>query len=512
MKEPQILIIDLSSQVAPVIARTLRDLGYRSAIFGPDGSEKWLKKNKPRGIILSGGWQSVYSPDALNPPKEILTMGIPILGICYGMQWLAYSMGGEVIPNSESFENKNYGEAKVKFSSLDTVFEAIDLPQLVWASHGDSVSRVPPGFKEVGWFQPSNAIAAMANTEKRFYAVQYHPEVTHTEEQAGKRVLSNFLERVCACEKDWSAGEIITKMRDEIDATIGNKKAIVAYSGGVDSSVTMALALPVLKERFSAFSSETGALRKNEMAEIVSNARSIGVNLKVVDDSLAYFNAIGKALNAEKKRIRFQSVYGPRLDYEGELFGASFIFQGTNAADNIESGKKGESGHIKSHHNTVKTKLKKYNPLQDLFKHEIRALAYKLGLHEEIAKRVPFPGPGIFLRINGIQVTPHRVEIVQWADDRVMQIFKRHGIYDKISQCPVNLNGVPTVGIKGDGRSYRYSIVIHPIQTMDFMTSVGYQIHPSIRREITRDLQKHPEIVRVLYDEGDKPPASTEWE
>jgi len=519
MKQPQILIIDLSSQVAELISRTLRDLNHRAVIFGPEGAKKWLEKNKPKCIILSGGQQSVYDEDALMPPKEILELGIPIFCICFGMQWMAHVMGGKVVSNSspDQLSNKNYGEACVAFSSNDAsaVFGAVNKKEhySVWASHGDSVERVPPGFEETGWFEPTRTIAAMVNTAKGFYAVQYHPEVTQTEISVGKAILRRFVEDVCGCEENWSESDLIGNLRNEIADVVGDKKAILPYSGGVDSSVVLALADPVLEKRLSVFTIDTGALREGELNEIVSNAKEIGVAIRVIDDSQDYFSAMADLIDAEEKRIRgFQSVYGPRLDMEGKAFGASFIFQGTNAADQIESAKKGQSGHIKTHHNMVKTLLEKYNPLRNFFKYEIRALAYKLGLSETIAERKPFPGPGLYLRVNGMFATPDKIAIVRWADVVVMQILRKHGIYQEISQCPVNILGVPTVGIKGDKRVYKYPIVIHPVVTMDFMTSKGYQIPKNIRREINREVSKHPEVVRVLFDEGDKPPASTEWE
>ncbi|MFA6383289.1 MAG: glutamine-hydrolyzing GMP synthase [Parcubacteria group bacterium] len=514
IKNPEILIIDLSSQLAAVIERTIRETGHRSAIFGPKGAKKWLEKNKPKGIFLSGGQQSVYDEDALMPPDEILEMGIPIFGICYGMQWMAYKMGGRVVPNigTKDISNKNYGETSVYFESSDRIFKDISHKEhKVWASHGDSVQSVPSGFREIGWTNKGRTIMAMHDSGRGYYAVQFHPEAPET--AIGKEILRRFVEDVCGCEKDWSAENFIGQKRDEIAYVMKGKKAVLAYSGGVDSSVTLGIAHPVLGERLGTFCIDTGALREGELHEIVSNAREIGIsNLRVLFRSREFFSAVGNSIDAEEKRKGFQSIYGPLLDHEGKAFGAKFVFQGTNKADRVESGKAGRSGHIKSHHNEVEIELIKYNPLQDLFKYEIRALAYKLGLSEEIAERMPFPGPGIFLRVNGILVTPDKVEIVRWADKMTMQMFKKHNIYKEISQCPVSLNGVPTVGVSGDGRVYKYSIVIHPVQTIDFMTSRGFQVPAHIRREVTRELTKHHEIVRVYWDEGDKPKASTEPE
>jgi GMP synthase (glutamine-hydrolysing) len=518
MKQPQILIIDLSSQVASVIERTLRELEHRSVILGPDAAEKWLEKNRPNSIILSGGQQSVYDDGALMPPEEILELGIPVFGICFGMQYMAYKLGGKVVANTsvDQLENKNYGETPVRFSSSsdDYVFKGFGRENhLVWASHGDSVLRPPEGFLVTGWtgFGATTTIMAMAYPAKGLYAVQFHPEVSQT--AIGKEILRRFVEDACGCDKDWSAEDFIDNARKEIAYVMKGKKAILAYSGGVDSSVTGAIAHPILEERLSVFTVDTGALRENEMSEIVSNGKEVGFReIKVVYDSRAYFAAIGNATDAEEKRKLFQSVYGPRLDREGKIFKATFVFQGTNKADRVESGRAGKSAHIKTHHNEVELKLKKYNPLQDLFKYEIRALAYKLGLSEAIAEREPFPGPGLFLRVNGIPPTQDKIAIVRWANVVVDRILRKHGIHKEISQCPVSLNGIQTVGIKGDGRVYKYSIDYHPVQTMDFMTSRGYYPPEHVHREIVREVSKHPEVVRVKLDSTDKPPASTEPE
>jgi GMP synthase (glutamine-hydrolysing) len=511
---PQILIIDLSSQLAAVIERTVRETGHRSAIYGPDGARKWLKKNKPKGIILSGGKQSVYDEDALIPPDEILEFGVPIFSICFGMQWMAYKMGGKVVPNTdtETIGNKNYGETSVYFDSPDKIFRGMSNKKYtVWASHGDTVVAVPSGFKETGWTNSGRTLMAMCNPGKGYYAVQFHPEASETEN--GKEILRRFIEDVCGCTRDWSDEAFIEKERKEIAYVMKKKKAVLAYSGGVDSSVTLAIAKPVLGKRLGVFCVDTGALRQGEVFEIVANAQEIGIdNLKILFRSQAFFSAIGDAIDAEEKRKRFKSVYGPILDQEGKIFGAEFVFQGTNKADRVESGKAGKSRHIKSHHNEVDIELIKYNPLQDLFKYEIRALAYKLGLSEAIAERKPFPGPGLFLRVNGIQASLYNIDIVRWADVVVTAILKKHNIYKEISQCPVSLNGVLSVGIKGDGRVYKYSAEYHPVQTLDFMTSRGYYPPEQVHREILREVTKHPEIVRMKLDSNDKPPASTEPE
>ncbi len=513
MTQPRILIIDLSSQVTTLIGRTYRELGYRSVIFGPKGAMKWLETEKPQGVILSGGAQSVFDEDALSPPKEVLDLGVPIFAICYGMQWLAHVLGGQVVSNAEKLGHKNYGDSLVKINSLnsvDPVFKQFAGKEYrVWASHGDSVEKLPPGFREVGCFQPSGTMAAMANPEKSIFAVQFHPEVKET--PIGKEILENFV-RVCGCQKDWSGEDFIENARREMQEIIGGSKVLLGYSGGVDSSVVSALAYPVLGNRLLALTIDTGALREGELVEIISNGRASNANLSVIDASEQFFTAIGDEIDAEKKRKLFQSVYGPCLDSFGKSFGATFLLQGTNKADKIETGKEGESSHIKSHHNMAYTELIKCNPLGELFKYEIRDIARKLGLPESISERQPFPGPGLFLRVNGIPANWQNIATVRWANAIVAGIFEKHGINKEISQFTVNLNGVPTVGIKGDKRSYKYSIVIHPVVTLDFMTSVGFQIPGKIRREITSEVQRHPEIVRVLYDEGDKPPASTEWE
>jgi GMP synthase (glutamine-hydrolysing) len=513
-KKPEVLILDLGSQYTKVIGRTLREIGYRSIISSSAKAAQQLEIWKPRGILLSGGSASVDDKDAPQPPQDILNLGIPILGICYGMQWSAQELGGAI---SREVGKKEYGETKVLLSRSDPLFA--NLPGnkgsdevVVWASHGDSVGQLPPGFKQIGVSQDSGTIAAMSCVEKKIWGLQFHPEVTQT--APGKNILKTFLADICKCEPNWNAEDTIRKKKDEALKIIGDKKAIIGFSGGVDSSTATALLFPVLGKRLQAVCIDTGFLREGELEEIKKNASLIGVNLKIVHAARRFRRAIGNTSDAETKRRRFKKLYALIFKEEAKIFGASFVIQGTLATDIIESGKVGESALIKSHHNVGLQfgRLEEIRPFSDLFKYEVRDLARELALPESISERQPFPGPALLVRVIGRAVTPERIKIIRWADARVTEILRKHRLNDDISQLIVALDCTKTVGIKGDGRVYSYAVIVRGVKTVDFMTLHGYQIPDEIRREITAAVTKHPKIVRVFYDETNKPPATTEME
>ncbi len=507
MKPIQILIIDLSSQYTLLIGRAFRELGVRSIILSPERAGKWLKYNRPKGIILSGGRASVYEEDAPSPPKEILKAGHPpMLGICYGMQWLAQKYGGLVVKHRE---DKEYGSTETEFDTKDGLFLGLKKKSTVWASHGDSVGKLPEGFEQIA-ISKGGGIAAMSNSNEKIWAVQFHPEVTHTEQ--GKLILENFL-KICDCEKDWNPKDVITEIREEVVKVTKNKKAIIGFSGGVDSSTLSAIISPVFGKNLLAVCIDTGALRKGEVEEIKANALAAGVRLKIVRESAFFHKTIGGAVHSEVKRVRFKKAYATILEREAKAFGADFIVQGSLATDIIESGQVGEAALIKSHHNVnLNLKVKELHPFRNLFKYEVRSLAEELGLPESISKRHPFPGPGLFVRVVGKPAKSDKISIVRWADAEVKKILEKHGIYDRASQWIIGLECIRTVGIKGDARVYAFTIVVRGLVTVDFMTGMGYQIPAHIRREITSAVTKHPKIVRVHYDETNKPPATTELE
>jgi len=508
MKPIQILVIDLGSQYTLVIGRTLRELGFRSAVLSPGKAQGWLRANKPKAIVLSGGSVSVYEENSPQPPKDILKLNIPILGICYGMQWISHKAGGMVVAHHE---RKEYGEAVIGFDVKDPLFKNIKKKNIVWASHGDSVEKVPAGYKIIARSLDGKVIEAMANPMKKIWGVQFHPEVTHTKE--GKKILINFLEKIAKCEKDWQPVDIVDDIRNETAKASQGRRAIIGFSGGVDSTTLSAVLAPVFQKNLLAVCIDTGGLRRNEIDEIKFNANAARVSLKIVKAAAKFQKAIRRQTHSELKRKRFKKLYGRILEEEAKRFKADFIVQGSLATDLIESGSSGKADLIKSHHNVgLNLKVKELHPFRNLFKYEVRELARSLKLPQSISERQPFPGPGLFIRIIGDPPRKDRLDIVRWADGEVSDILKKYKIYNDVSQLIVALDCQRTVGIKGDGRVYAYSIIVRGVKTLDFMTAEGIQFPANVRREISTAVTKHPKIVRVFFDETNKPPATTEME
>lgn len=503
----QILIIDLGSQYTRVIGRTLREMGFRSIILPSARAERWLKDHNPKGIILSGGSASVSDPKAPQIPEVVFESDVPILGICYGMQYIARRFGGEIVSHHKG---KEYGKTSVIFHD-DRLLDGIEKePSIVWASHGDSVETPPSGFRVIAEATDGGTIQAMTD-DTRIWTLQFHPEVTHT--QGGKTILRNFLAGICECETDWAAEDIIGEIRREVADVTADKRAIIGFSGGVDSTTLSAVLSPILGDSLLGICIDTGGLRENELDEIRQNAEAAGIRLRVVDAAERFEQALGDTTDAETKRKRFKVVYGEILEEEAKRFGADFIVQGTLATDEIESGKAGQAELIKSHHNVgLDLALDELHPFRNLFKYEVRDLGPALSLPEFVSARQPFPGPGLYVRVIGAPVTTKRRSILRFADAEATRILRKHGLYDEISQLVVALVCVDTVGIKGDGRVYKPSVVIRAVQTSDFMTVSGYQIPSEVRAEITDTITKHEDIVRVWYDETNKPPATTELE
>ncbi len=504
----QILVIDLGSQYTLVIGRTLRELGYRSAVLSPGKAEGWLKGNKPKAVILSGGSAGVYEENSPQPPKNILKLGVPILGVCYGMQWIAHNTGGLVVLHNE---RREYGETAVICDTKDALFSGIKKKNTVWASHGDSVEKMPAGFRITARSGDGKVVEAMSNASKKIWGVQFHPEVTHTKE--GKKILLNFIENIAKCEKDWQPADIIDDMRNETAKAAAGKRAIIGFSGGVDSTTLSAVLAPVFRKNILAVCLDTGGLRRNELEEIKFNAEAAGVRLKIVKAAARFQKAVGKQTHSELKRKRFKKLYGRILEEEAKRFMADFIVQGSLATDLIESGSAGKADLIKSHHNVgLNLKVKELHPFRNLFKYEVRELARALKLPKSVSERQPFPGPGLFIRIIGEPPKKDKLDIVRWADGEVADILKKHKIYNDVSQLIVALDCQRTVGIKGDGRVYAYSVIVRGVKTLDFMTAEGYQFPANVRREISTVVTRHPKIVRVFFDETNKPPATTEME
>ncbi|MFH0969162.1 MAG: glutamine-hydrolyzing GMP synthase [Patescibacteria group bacterium] len=511
MEQPKILIVDLGSQYTQVIRRTMGELGYRSAVLSPLGAEKWLKNSKPEAIILSGGFNSVYDEGAPCPPESIFNLGVPILGICYGAQLLVYKHGGKITPSLDKLESKEYGKVMITTLPGNKLFQNLNGDHEVWTSHGDIIDEIPPGCKVIARSTNTQSIAAVAFKEKKMWGIMFHPEVTHT--KIGKKILRQFVFGIAKLERDWNMKDAVGEIQEEAREIIGDKIALLAFSGGVDSSSTGKLLAPILGSRLYACFIDTGGLRVEDLEDARANAAAADVELIVIEASDLFFSKMANVVDAEIKRTKcFQPLYANILDMVAQSVGAGIIIQGGIATDHIESGKMGESALIKSHHNMVDFKIPKYDPLRILFKYEVRDISEGIGMPESVFKRLPFPGPGIFLRVNGMPATRERVKVVKCSDCEVRKILEKHDVYREISQLIVGLNCVDTVGIKGDGRVYKGSIVVRAVDTLDFMTAEGYQIPAEVRRIISREIPKNPEVNRVYFDETNKPPATTEFE
>ena len=510
---PKVAIIEMGSQYTLVIERRLRELGFRSVILDPKRAAKWLASHPVQLVILSGGASSVYDADAPQPPDTIFDLRydgrpVPVLGICYGMQWIAQRFGGKV---ESAPDNREYGAAEILCTDDSSLFVDMGLRQSVWASHGDSVTEAPSNFI-VTATSGDGGIAAMERFDGNVFGVQFHPEVADTPE--GGQMFLNLLTHVAHCVPDWEPGSMVADIRRRIVADIGSdEKVIFGFSGGVDSTTIAAIAVPALGDRLLAVIIDGGNLREGELDEIRLHAEAAGVRLRIIDARGAFEEALSYTIDAEEKRRAFKKLYVAILKQAAEDFGATIIFQGTLATDRIESGATG-GALIKSHHNVGLDfgDLMQAHPIDHLFKYEVRALARELGLPESVWARQPFPGPGLFLRINGVPATQERLEIARWADARVREVLQRRGIYDGLSQVVVNLLGVLAVGVKGDARTYAYPVVVRAVRTVDFMTAKGVHFDEETEKEICTTLTRHPQIVLALFNPTDKPPATTEWE
>lgn len=518
VSHPRILIIDLGSQYTLVIARTLRELGFRSAVLNPAQAGKWIAKHPLDAIILSGGDASVNDPHSPRPPDALWKCGVPVLGICYGMQYMVKHFGGVV---AHVREHAEYGPARIRVTSVSKLFEGTDVSQDVWASHGDTPQKLPKGFVAIAAAE-TYSCAAIQNTEKKLYAVQFHPEVTHTKE--GKTILNNFLTRIASCARDWDADAFKERIIDSIARETEGKRVIIGFSGGVDSTtLTALLRKAVGPKRVFPVCIDAGQFRDGELVHVRNAARAAGVKLTIMNVEAEMLRALKHTTDAEEKRAAFREVYKKAFAQAVKKVGGAksklCIAQGTLATDLIESGAGGQSVKIKTHHNVgLRFSVEQIHPLKDLFKYEVRALAESLDLPKTIATREPFPGPGLLLRVNGAPVTRERLDIVRHADSVVRSILEKHDSLLKsenvtVSQLVVSLAaGVSHVGVKGDERVYLSPIVVRAVKTIDFMTAEGVQFPAPVRKEITQQLCRHKKIGTVLFNETDKPPATTEAE
>ncbi|HKR66225.1 MAG TPA: glutamine-hydrolyzing GMP synthase [Thermoanaerobaculia bacterium] len=507
-----VLVLDFGSQYTQLIARRIRENRVYSVVQPFDFAPDKIRELAPRAIILSGGPQSVYAEGAPHCSREIFELGIPILAICYGMQLTAFLLDGKV----EAFAEREYGRAEIDVTADSPLFAGTAKHQRVWASHGDSILAAPPGFR-VTASSPSAPIAAFEHRERACYGIQFHPEVTHTEE--GGKILQNFLFDVVGCTPTWDLGDYRRRKVEEIRAQVGDRNAIAAVSGGVDSTVAALLVAEAIGDRLTAIFVDNGVLRKHESVQVASRLSDrLGLHFVQVDARERFYRKLATVEEPELKRKRIGNEFIAVFEEEAKRIpDVDFLVQGTLYPDVIESVSiKGPSAVIKTHHNVgglpEKMGLKLIEPVRELFKDEVRRLGIELGLEEEFVWRHPFPGPGLAVRILG-EVNADRVEILQNADEIVIDEIRAAGLYREISQAFAVLLPVKSVGVMGDERTYENVCAIRAVATTDFMTADWYRMpHDVLDRMARRIVNEVRGINRVVYDVSSKPPSTIEWE
>ena len=508
-----ILIIDFGSQYNQLIARRVREQHVYCQIEPPDITPAAIKALNPQGIILSGGPASIYEKNSPKADSAILSLGIPVLGICYGMHFMIAALGGAVRGTGK----REYGFAELKIKKQDGMFKGLSKVSTCWMSHGDSIDQLPAGFK-IAASTASTKIAAAVHPKKKLYAVQYHPEVAHT--QIGKKMLRNFLYDVCGCKHSWSMKSFARDSIEEIRQTVGDKKVILGLSGGVDSSVTAMLIHNSIAKKLTCIFVDNGLLRKNEAQKLkVTLKRHLKINIRFVNARAQFLKALVGVTDPEKKRKIIGRIFMRVFEAEArKINGADFLAQGTLYPDVIESVSAfgGPTSVIKSHHNVgglpKKMKLKLIEPLKYLFKDEVRLLGKELGLPPELVWRQPFPGPGLAIRIMGI-ITARRLTILRNVDDLLLEEIKNAGYYKKLWQSFAVLLPIKSVGVMGDQRTYEYTVALRAVTSKDAMTADWAKLpHKFLGRLSNRIINEVKGVNRVVYDISSKPPSTIEWE
>jgi len=510
MQKKPILVVNFGSQYVQLIARRIRELGVYSEIVNWDIPAEEIKKKAPYGIIFSGGPASVYTEGAPLPDPEIYNLGIPILGICYGLQVITHQLGGKVAKS----EKQEYGRARLKAIKENAIFEGIPPESDVWMSHADKVVKLPPGFETLA-VSENSPHAVIANKERTIYGLQFHPEVTHT--VFGKEMLANFVYGVCRAQRNWEMGDFIKEKIEEIKQTVGKSKVIAALSGGVDSTVAAVLTHKAVGKQLHCFFIDHGLLRLNEREEVERNLKSLGLPLTIVDASELFLERLDGVEDPEEKRRIIGRTFIEVFEREAKkIEGAEFLLQGTLYPDVVESAGIEGSAKIKTHHNVgalpKRMNLKLLEPFRELFKDEVRQIGKLLGISEEILKRHPFPGPGLAIRIIG-PVNKEDLEILRRADSIFVEELKKEGLYDRIWQAFAVLLPVKSVGVMGDVRTYEKVIALRAVESVDGMTADWYRLpYDFLDRVMRRIINEVKGVNRVVYDISSKPPSTIEWE
>ena len=507
-----IVVVDFGSQYSMLIARRIRELNTYCEVIPYDAEESVLDHLDVHGFILSGGPNSVYDEGAPHAPDWVFESGLPVLGICYGMQLLAEQLGGKVGPGRE----REFGPATISASGSAPLLAGLPTELDVWMSHGDRIETLPPGFASLAT-SGNSPVAVMADVERGYYGLQFHPEVVHT--PRGGELIANYVRGVCGAEADWTAGNFVEETVAIIRAQVGDGRVVCGLSGGVDSTVAATLVHRAIGDRLTCIFVDNGLLRAREAEEVVDTfERNLHMNLRHIDARGQFLAALVEVTNPETKRIRIGNTFIEVFEAEAKTIeGARFLCQGTLYPDVIESASHGAgSARIKSHHNVgglpERMHLELVEPLRFLFKDEVRRIGAELGLSDEILWRQPFPGPGLAVRIIG-EVTEERVEVLQAADAILMEEVRAAGLYRDLWQSFAVLTNTRTVGVMGDFRTYGHAVAIRAVVAEDAMTADWARLpYDLLARVSNRIVNEVDAVNRVVYDITSKPPGTIEWE